>query len=342
MPDTSPILDLPYLLPSQAQKHVTHNEALSQLDMLVQLVVETFDATVPPVGPAEGETHALGTGASGAWAGHDGELASWSGGAWRFIALQEGWRGFGRSTGELRIYRGGTWQLVRGETQNLDLLGVNASADATNRLAVSSPATLLSHEGAGHQLKINKAADTDTASLLFQTGWSGRAEMGLAGSDAFSIKVSADGAAWFTALTTDPATGYLGVGLNTTPPAALTVNESAAGEPIALRLQNNSGDASTIAADRGLVLSADHDDNTSTSKSYISLAVDAIEVMRIPATGAVSIGRAGGGEALEVNDLMRLMPRAAAPASPATGTIYFDSTTNKLRCWDGTLWQNLF
>ena len=35
------------------------------------------------------------------------------------------------------------------------LVGVNVAADTTNRLAVSSPATLLNHEGAGHQLKLN-------------------------------------------------------------------------------------------------------------------------------------------------------------------------------------------
>lgn len=60
-------------------------------------------------------------------------------------------------------------------------LGVNATADTTNRLSVPSPATLLNHEGAGHQLKINKAGITHTASLLYQTGFSRRAEMGLAG-----------------------------------------------------------------------------------------------------------------------------------------------------------------
>jgi hypothetical protein len=80
-------------------------------------------------------------------------------------------------------------------------VGIGATADATNRLAVAAPATLLTHAGAGHQLKLNKAAPGDTASLLFQTGWSGRAEMGTAGNDSLSIRVSADGAAWATALT---------------------------------------------------------------------------------------------------------------------------------------------
>ena len=32
MPDTTPNLALPFILPAQAQKHVTHNEALQRLD----------------------------------------------------------------------------------------------------------------------------------------------------------------------------------------------------------------------------------------------------------------------------------------------------------------------
>ena len=91
--------------------------------------------------------------------------------------------------------------------KNLNHVGVNTTADTTNRLAVSSEATLLTHAGAGHQLKINKAGDSDTASLLFQTNWSGRAEMGTAGSDAFGHKVSPDGSAFHTAISVDQTTG---------------------------------------------------------------------------------------------------------------------------------------
>lgn len=52
-------------------------------------------------------------------------------------------------------------------------LGVNTASDATNKLSVAADATLLTHNGAGHQLEINKAAGRDTASLLYQTNLHG-------------------------------------------------------------------------------------------------------------------------------------------------------------------------
>ena len=206
MSDLSPRLALPFILPAQAQKHVTHNEALTRLDLVTQLTVMAFGATQPPSLPAEGEIWALGPGASGAWASHDGELAAWIGESWQFITPAPGWRA--ASGNDLRIWTGSAWTaLTAANLENVPGLGVNTGFDATNRLSVSAPATLLSHEGADHQLKINKAAPGDTASLLFQTDWAGRAEMGLAGDDDFVIKVSADGTLWHDGLVVDAATG---------------------------------------------------------------------------------------------------------------------------------------
>ena len=207
MPDRSPALDLPYLLPSQAQKHVTHNDALQRLDTLVQLCVEGFDQATPPALPEEGRAYALGPNPIGVWAAQAHSIAVFQNATWAFITPQIGWRAFGRSEGAFRIWTGTTWKPPVPELDNLDHLGIGTSADAVNRLAVAADASLLSHDGAGHQLKVNKATPTDTASLLFQTGWSGRAEMGLAGNDDFALKVSADGAAWTTGLSVAAATG---------------------------------------------------------------------------------------------------------------------------------------
>ncbi|MEO1554792.1 MAG: DUF2793 domain-containing protein [Pseudomonadota bacterium] len=207
MSDLSAHLALPYLAPSQAQKHVTHNEALQILDAVVQLGVRDRDQALPPAAPATGDRHIVPAGASGVWSGQDNHVALWTGVAWTFLAPRAGWRAWVEAEEAEVTWHGGAWAEVRA-LDNLDMLGVNTSADALNRLAVSSEATLLTHAGSGHQLKINKSATADTASLLFQSDWSGRAEMGLAGDDGWSIKVSPDGSTWTKALALDPTTGH--------------------------------------------------------------------------------------------------------------------------------------
>lgn len=206
MSENSPRLDLPYIQAAQAQKHITHNEAIERLDALTQLVVSDFEASAPPAIPLAGEIFALGASPTGDWALNANDLAFWTGSGWLFVTPQSGWRACRASDQELRIWNGTEWAAAIPSIEALDLLGINTSASTTNRLSVSAPATLLNNEGAGHQLKINKANNSETASVLFQSGWVGHAEMGLAGDNSFSLKASAGGANWYTALQVDPAT----------------------------------------------------------------------------------------------------------------------------------------
>lgn len=98
-------------------------------------------------------------------------------------------------------------------------VGINATADTTNRLSVNSGAVLFNHNGTTSQVKVNKAATGNTASHLFQVGFSGRAEFGLIGTDDFTLKTSPDGSVFTTALTALNATGALRVGVNLSPVA---------------------------------------------------------------------------------------------------------------------------
>ncbi|WP_322867756.1 DUF2793 domain-containing protein [Aquicoccus sp. G2-2] len=211
MSDTSANLSLPFILPSQAQKHVTHNEALRRLDAVVQLSAISATETTPPAAPESGARFLLPNSASGTWSGQDAMIAVFEENAWTFIAPQKGWLIWIEDAEDLLAWDGANWipALPNPDFQNLEHLGIQTTANTVNRFAVASDATLFTHAGAGHQLKLNKAATADTASLLFQTGWSGRAEMGTPGSDAFEIKVSADGTAFHTALHADPATGVV-------------------------------------------------------------------------------------------------------------------------------------
>jgi hypothetical protein len=214
MADT-PNLGLPFIMAAQAQKHVTHNEAIRALDALVHLAVIDRDATAPPSSPAEGDRHIVGAGSTGAWDGHDLDIAAFQDGAWAFFTPRPGWRAWIIGENALRAWNGTDWVGVGsgdgdsgdGGDGAFDTLGINATADETNRLALSAPASLFNHAGAGHQVKVNKAEAGDTASFLFQTGFSGRAELGTSGDDSFHFKVSPDGSAWHEALLIDKDTG---------------------------------------------------------------------------------------------------------------------------------------
>lgn len=204
-------LRLPYLMAAQAQKHVTHNEALRSLDAIVQLAVEDRDLTGPPLTPADGARYLVGSPATGDWSGREGDIAAYQDGTWMFHTPREGWIAWISDENAAVVYDGTAWATLSsgggGSVNPTPLVGINATADTTNRISVSAPASLLSHEGAGHRLKINKAALTDTASLLYQTAFSGRAELGLAGDDDFHFKVSGDGTNWNEAIVIDNATG---------------------------------------------------------------------------------------------------------------------------------------
>lgn len=206
MSDRSTNLGLPYMAAAQAQKHVTHNEALELLDSITQLTVIEFDAVTPPLTPGEGEAWAIGVGGVNEWAGHDSEIAVWANGGWLFISPKTGWRA--ALGGDLRVFDGATWSPpVLPDLQNLPGVGIGASYDATNVLSVSGDASLLSHDGTDHRIKINKAGGVDTASMLFQSNWSGHAEFGLIGNNDFTLKVSLDGATWHDGLIVSNADG---------------------------------------------------------------------------------------------------------------------------------------
>ncbi|UXU75560.1 MULTISPECIES: DUF2793 domain-containing protein [unclassified Paracoccus (in: a-proteobacteria)] len=213
MSEASTHLGLPYLMAAQAQKHVTHNEALRILDGLVHLSVLDRDLVAPPGSPADGDRYIVASGASGDWAGWDLNVAVWTDGAWLRLPPRTGWRAWVEDENLIVTFDGGVWVGPGALPLAAEQLSVGGTAaDATNRLAVASPATLLTHAGAGHQLKINKAGAAETASLLFQTGWSGRAELGTTGSDDLAFKVSPDGSTWHNALTIGAASGQVQVG----------------------------------------------------------------------------------------------------------------------------------
>ncbi len=207
--ENTPNLALPYLLASQADKHVSVNEAFDRLDQLVHISVETMERVTPPTNPITGERHIVGASSNAAWAGQTAKIATWDGDEWVFTTPQIGWLAWLKTPALLVVFTSTGWVNVQPPSfaTRSEKFGINGDADSDNRLLVASPASLFNHDGAGHQLKINKATSSDAASVLFQTSYSGRAEMGIVGNDRFCIKVSPDGQNWKTALTINHQNG---------------------------------------------------------------------------------------------------------------------------------------
>jgi hypothetical protein len=213
----SPNLALPYLAAAQAQKHVTVNEALRLLDAVVMLAVLDRDLAAPPASPADGARYIVAAGATGAWAGHAGEIAAWQDGAWTFIAPRPGFLAYVVDEAALVVWDGTSWQGAGGGAlsalDNLTRLGVGTAADATNPFAAKLNNALWTAKTAAEggdgtlRYKMNKESAATTLSLLMQTGYSGRAEIGLTGDDDLHVKVSPDGSAWFEAIRVDRASG---------------------------------------------------------------------------------------------------------------------------------------
>ena len=143
--------------------------------------------------------------ATDVFATHENAIAAYEEGGWRFMAPQAGWLAFVVAEARILVFNGSNW--IDAPARAADMFGVHATPDATNRLAVASDAVLFGHAGAGIQLKFNKATPAETASALFQTNWSGRAEIGLTGDDNLHFKVSADGATWKESLALDRTSG---------------------------------------------------------------------------------------------------------------------------------------
>lgn len=199
-------LILPLIAAEQAQKHVPVNESLSKLDAIVQLSVKDRDLTAPPVSPAEGDRYIPASGATGAWAAWDLSIVLYTDGAWVRLVPREGWQCWVEDEAVVLVWNGAAWVAV-GVGLWLGLGG--ATADATNRLSVNSPSVLFNNAGAEINVTLNKNAAGDDARFTFQNGFSTRAMFGLLGSDDFTIKVSADGASYTTAMVVDKDSGSI-------------------------------------------------------------------------------------------------------------------------------------
>jgi hypothetical protein len=108
---TTPRISMPEILSSQAQKEVSHNDALRIIDALLQAGVTDRDLTDPPGSPANGAVYIPAATATGAWAGQEGKLAQWYASAWYFLTPKDGWSVWIIDEARRITYQGGIWDV---------------------------------------------------------------------------------------------------------------------------------------------------------------------------------------------------------------------------------------
>ena len=318
----TPNLGLPLLAAAQAQKHVTHNEALLALDALVQCAVLDRDVGAPPSTPGEGDRYIVASSPSGVWAGHAGELAAFAAGAWTFHAPQPGFLAYVIDEAALLVFDGAAWLAATPRAlQSLTRLGLGTTADATNPFSAKLNKALWTALGAGEggsgdlRYTLNKEAIGNVLSLLFQSGFSGRAELGLIGDDEVQLKVSANGSAWTEAVRVKPD-GKIGLG-TASPPERLTVaGNIAPASDNAHSLGTGTRRFSTVYAATGTVSTSDIRTKQEVASLDPDLALDLLRGAR-PISFAWQTGEPGRHFGWSAQD----WKSALAAAGPETGLL---------------------
>lgn len=220
---TSDHLQLSYIAPAQAQKHVTANESFAVLDAVCQGAVLEIGRNTPPGSPGPGARYVIGASPTGAWAGQAGRFTIFRNQGWHFLTPKPGWRLYNLADDRLYGLTGaGQWAQLTGsgggaigEVQNASRIGLGMAADAANPLAARLNAALFTAVPAGEGgtgsviLACNKTAVAADAGFALQRNFVTRAVAGLFGSDRFRIGVSPDGTTFHDALSVDPATGIV-------------------------------------------------------------------------------------------------------------------------------------
>jgi len=204
---TTSHINLTLVEQGQAQKEVTVNEAFQKIDAILNIGAISIGDITPPVAPTDGDTYIVGNSATGDWSGFDNDIAYFET-IWKFITPNEGMSLWVNDEDKIYSWSGTSWDNSGGTTiDQLVGVGIGTSSDSTNKLSVRSDAVLVTTDTGDVQTKLNKTAVSDTASFLFQTNFSGRAEFGLVGDDNFTLKTSSDGSSFTNSFSVDNSSG---------------------------------------------------------------------------------------------------------------------------------------
>lgn len=127
----TPNFSLPLLFAAQAQKEITHNEALVLIDALLCACVEAVASDPDGVDADEGRAWIIGASPLGIWTGHAGDIAIFTAGGWRFVPPVAGMRLYDRNGASFQTYDGSAWLAPAAVADPVGGAAVDAEARAT-------------------------------------------------------------------------------------------------------------------------------------------------------------------------------------------------------------------
>lgn len=105
----TPNFNMPLLFAAQAQKEITHNEAIVLIDALLAGCVQGIANDPASLLPADGQAWIIGDAPTGSWSGRAGQVAVFTAGGWRHAPAVEGMRLYDRAANAVRMYSGASW-----------------------------------------------------------------------------------------------------------------------------------------------------------------------------------------------------------------------------------------
>lgn len=204
MSDTTPILGLPEIMPNQNLKHVTHNEALAIIDVLLQASVTSRTTDTPPGNKAEGDRYIVGSSPTGTWVGHASEIAVWDGVTWDFIAPAEGFRVWVNDESKLYVRSGFAWvDLNAGTVEPSNVVAQGANGAQMQFHVLEENITGLSGADVDSTIVIPNGAIVFNVSMRVTTT--------ITGATSFSVGVSGNTGQFGSGLSLPAASNNLGV-----------------------------------------------------------------------------------------------------------------------------------
>ncbi len=140
----TPRLGLPQLVTAQAQKELTHNEALARIDALLHASIEGVITAPPSLAASDaGKSWLIGIDPTGVFVGKAHWLAYWTGGSWRFVEPRDGMQVWHVTDRESYRFRDGVWRAP----VTVAAPSGGANVDTECRATVTAILTLLDEAG---------------------------------------------------------------------------------------------------------------------------------------------------------------------------------------------------